>query len=201
MIVTEMLLLLRTLVLWHDNRKLKVVLIVIYVVSLVIIIACYGVIYATGVGSICNLRLPNHHSENGYQVISGPYWAVALFEFAVIWMTIYHGYHSRASFDGYSGGRLTNALRKGNLVYACPLFATSSANIALYFFPPSDGWSGLVFVFQCVLHGALGSRITFELRDAYGRNGSGATTSDIQFARIRRQELVFESQAWSSVAP
>ncbi|KAH7906744.1 hypothetical protein BJ138DRAFT_1104896 [Hygrophoropsis aurantiaca] len=31
---------------------------------------------------------------------------------------------------------------------------------------PSDGLSGLLFGFQCVFHGALGSRSTFELRRA-----------------------------------
>ncbi|KAH7927682.1 hypothetical protein BV22DRAFT_263777 [Leucogyrophana mollusca] len=122
MTVTEMLLLLRTRILWHCNRTLNAVLIIIFVAALVIIIACYGVIYATGVGSICDLRSSSYHSENEYQVIAGPYWAVAFFESTVIWVTVYHGYCSRASSDGYSGGRLTNALRQGNLVYACFLF-------------------------------------------------------------------------------
>ncbi|KAH7924961.1 hypothetical protein BV22DRAFT_470471 [Leucogyrophana mollusca] len=183
MVATEALLLLRTLALWHENRTLKAALITSYAIAFIVIISCFAVNYSSGVGSICTFRSTEYHTEDEYQLVTGPYWGVASFELAVICLTIYHGYQSRICLGEYSGGRVMNALRQGNLIYACCLFAMSIGNIVLYFHLPSDGWSGLLFVFQCVLHGAMGSRITFELRrrDA----GGDETTDSISFPDMR----------------
>ncbi|KAH7910497.1 hypothetical protein BJ138DRAFT_101451 [Hygrophoropsis aurantiaca] len=197
MIATETLLLMRTLTIWHDNTKFKRILISIYAVVLVVIIGCHTTVYATGMGSICNYRSDGNMSDASYQVMSGPYWAVAVFEFTVICMTMYRGSLDRARLgDEYSGSRLMDALRNGNLTYACSLFVMSISNITFYLYPPSEGWSGMVYVFQCVLHGSLGSRITFELRRADQSEDPMAPISDIQFTsvRLKRQGHVFDDQ-------
>ncbi|KAH7910492.1 hypothetical protein BJ138DRAFT_1152779 [Hygrophoropsis aurantiaca] len=196
-IATETLLLMRTLTMWHDTTKFKRILISIYALALVVIIGCYTIVYVIGMGSICNYRSNGYVADVGYQVISGPYWAVAVFESSVICMAMYRGSLDRADLgDEYSGTRLMNALRHGNLIYACSLFVMSISNITFYMYPPSEGWSGMVYVFQCVLHGSLGSRITFELRRADQSEDPMAPISDIQFAsaRLKRQRRVFDDQ-------
>ncbi|KAH7910496.1 hypothetical protein BJ138DRAFT_101590 [Hygrophoropsis aurantiaca] len=198
MIATETLLLMRTLTMWYDNTKVKRILISIYALALVAIIGCYTTVYATGMGSICNYRSNGNMSDAGYQVVSGPYWAVAVFGFTIICATMYRGSLDRARLGGeYSGSRLMNALRNGNLVYACSLFVMSISNITFYMYPPSQGWSGILYVFQYVLHGSLGSRITIKLRRAdQTKEDLMASISDVRFAsaQTKSRGRVFDSQ-------
>ncbi|KAH7924947.1 hypothetical protein BV22DRAFT_1034551 [Leucogyrophana mollusca] len=182
MVAAEMLLLLRTLALWNENNRLKAALVIIYALSTTVTILCTGIISSIGSNSSCAYRSAEQYSEEGYRLFTGPYWGVASFEFAVVCVTVYHGYYSRVCLGPYSGMRLVKALRQGNLVYAWPLFAVSIANITLYFQAPSDGWVGLLFGLQCVFHGALGARITFALRRADRREDPDTPLSQIRFA-------------------
>ncbi|KAH7911885.1 hypothetical protein BJ138DRAFT_1100683 [Hygrophoropsis aurantiaca] len=136
MVATETLLLLRTLTLWHDRMKLRTILIVIYVpVSQQYVLP----------GNLCFPSPGYYPLDTNYQVLTGPYWAVAIFELAVIWMTIYRGFYDCAHSDPYLGGRLMNALRQGNfflekdlkLKPTNPLVlpVISVVNIAFSFYP------------------------------------------------------------------
>ncbi|KAG1777251.1 hypothetical protein EV702DRAFT_1268510 [Suillus placidus] len=114
-------------------------------------------------------------------LIMGAFISTALFEFTVAAITIYHSM-LLCSDDMYTLYTLASTLSKGSLLYALSLFAISVANIVSFSLPVSSGYSGIIDVFQGVLHGVIASRILFDLRDADRIKEDSFCLSDLQFA-------------------
>ncbi|KAG2101500.1 hypothetical protein BD769DRAFT_1507983, partial [Suillus cothurnatus] len=155
------LLLMRTLALWHYNKKIKRLILAIYLVIAISIVTCLA-IATTLLKSAC-------------------FASTAVFEFAVVIITVYHAMQSR--FDGIqTRHKLVSTLWKGSLLYALSLFVISLANIVTFALPVSSGYSGIIDVFQGVLHGIIASRILFDLRDADQSEDYSFYVSDLQYA-------------------
>ncbi|KAG1795259.1 uncharacterized protein BJ212DRAFT_591746 [Suillus subaureus] len=110
----------------------------------------------------------------------GGFVSTALFELTVAAITVYHSIQLRSD-DMYTLYKLAPTLSKGSLVYALSLFAISVANIVFFSLQVPNGYSGIIDVFQGVLHGVIASRILFDLRDADQRNKDIFCLSDLQF--------------------
>ncbi|KAH7915839.1 hypothetical protein BJ138DRAFT_1235924, partial [Hygrophoropsis aurantiaca] len=154
--VTESLLLIRTLALWHERKAIRNILMFAYLICCVSMIAGTAVPLALGFAYVCNSRLGATESPSVYQITAVAYIGIAVFDLAVVLSTIYHGYDSLSS-QLPSGGRLISALRQGNLVYALALLTLSLMNTFFYCLP--------VFrAARSTVSGVMGSRILLELR-------------------------------------
>ncbi|KIK73262.1 hypothetical protein PAXRUDRAFT_607110, partial [Paxillus rubicundulus Ve08.2h10] len=110
--------------------------------------------------------------------------SAALFDLVVLLSTIYHGLSAR-KMGASTQGRLMNALLQGNLIYASALFVTCIANNVFFLVPISEGFGGLLDVFQATLHGVLATRILFDLREAgKTRLTEAFSVSNMHFASI-----------------
>ncbi|KAF9220255.1 hypothetical protein BS17DRAFT_351761 [Gyrodon lividus] len=191
LILSEALLLLRTLALWYDNRWVKAVLITLYVLVSIIVVVFVSLSLSLNLDIFCSTAAETTGSnqsaesvDNSISKYSGAFFsAVALFELVVMLLTIYHSLSARTAGANIRG-RLVNVLREGNLIYTSALFATSIANI-FFLLPISEGFAGLFDVFQVILHGVLASRIMFDLRKA-GKTGVTEilSVSNIYFASM-----------------
>ncbi|KAH7915176.1 hypothetical protein BJ138DRAFT_172582 [Hygrophoropsis aurantiaca] len=179
---TEALLLLRARALWNESRMLSLILTTVFVVVTAVISVCAALLFVPGVRDLCTFRTTDNAEKTRSRWFREPFWAIAAFELTVICTTLFHGYQLRTWSGRRSAGGLMRVLSEGNLLYACILFAISMVNAAFYFYSPSDSLSGLLstFGFQCVFHGMMGSRITFELRRAGQCKGFDTMISDIQ---------------------
>ncbi|KAH7927628.1 hypothetical protein BV22DRAFT_260133 [Leucogyrophana mollusca] len=185
-IATEMLLFLRTLVLLHNRKTMKAILMAAYVAACLVIILCSAVILYMGPTGSCPSRVSAVESIGKNQWTGGVFTGVTFFELAVVIATGYGGYVWPAS-DLPSGGRLMGELRQGNLVYSSSLLVISGVNVVFYHFPSTfeGGWLGLFHMFQLVLHGVVGSRIMFGIREADKSKDTGpARPSQVEFASI-----------------
>ncbi|EIW81607.1 hypothetical protein CONPUDRAFT_165706 [Coniophora puteana RWD-64-598 SS2] len=167
MITTEGLLCLRTLALWHQHRAVKVAFVSIYIMACTAATVCITLALTFNLDSVCSTSAKNASSSSAEEqiekVLMGAFSAIAVFEFAVVCSTLLHGFmNSRAR----PSSRLSVSLRQGNLLYAVTLFVMSVANAVFFDLPLSDGWTGLLDVFQGVLHGVMASRIILSLRNA-----------------------------------
>ncbi|KIK91417.1 hypothetical protein PAXRUDRAFT_631320, partial [Paxillus rubicundulus Ve08.2h10] len=110
--------------------------------------------------------------------------ATSFFELVVLLLTIYSGFSARRA-GASTQGRLVNALRQGNLIYASAMFAVCIASIAFFSLPITIGLGGLFNIFQAVLHGVLATRILFDLREA-GKTGltDAFSVTNMHFASI-----------------
>ncbi|OJA08734.1 hypothetical protein AZE42_12265 [Rhizopogon vesiculosus] len=167
MVATEGLLLMRTLALWHDNGKMRRFLLASYLLIAISMLTCDVLAVSPDLESVCAPTSTQSSVEEATRVerlIMGMFVSAALFEFTVIIITIYHSIQLRST--GRTVGTLVSNLSKGSLLYALSLFAISIANIVSFSLPVSYGQSGIIDVFQGVLHGVMASRILFDLRDA-----------------------------------
>ncbi|KAG1822687.1 uncharacterized protein BJ212DRAFT_821510 [Suillus subaureus] len=184
MLAAEGLLLMRTLALWHDNRKIRRLLSAIYLVTAISTITCIAnSITDHLLESACVPTTAPSDLEivtRLERLIMGGFVSMAFFELTVAAITVYHSMHLR-SVDMHNLRKIAPTLSKGSLVYALSLFAISIANIVSFSLPVSNGYSGIIDVFQGVLHGVIASRILFDLRDADQRNKDIFCLSDLQF--------------------
>ncbi|KAH7922345.1 hypothetical protein BV22DRAFT_1131506 [Leucogyrophana mollusca] len=194
MVVTEALLLIRTLALWNDNKIVKYTLTTLYTLVSIAVAICAGVSMSLDLYSVCSSSEAESSpsaaaaAKSGAAsedfLITGAFSGVAFFELVVLCLTIYHGL-VRRSLGASSRNRLATSLRQGNLVYAASLFTMSVVNNVFFVLPLDAGWAGLLDVFQGVLHGVMASRIMFDLRDADKSGSTDAyTVSSMQFASI-----------------
>ncbi|KAH7915841.1 hypothetical protein BJ138DRAFT_1141005 [Hygrophoropsis aurantiaca] len=187
--VTESLLLIRTLALWHEYKTVKSILIFVYLICCASMIVGLAAPLALGFAYVCNSQLGVTEPDPSiYQITAIGYIGIATFDLVVVLSTIYHGYDSLSS-DLPIRGRLVSALRQGNLLYALALLALSSVNAFFYCLPVfvNKGLPGILFLAQCVLHGVMGSRILLELRHVdHSKSGSSSAatdpSSDMEFA-------------------
>ncbi|KAH7927630.1 hypothetical protein BV22DRAFT_260458 [Leucogyrophana mollusca] len=190
---TDVVLFMRTFHLLVGRQKMRVTLITFYVSTSLAVIGCTVTVVCMGYTGICASELSASQSVRRDQLTAGIYAGIALFELVVVAMTIFQGCASLDA-DAHSGPRLVATLRQGNLVYAWPLLVMSSGNVAFYCFPATlkEGWLGLFFAFQFVLHGVMGSRILFRLRSVANRGGIYPTLdpiSPMEFASIPQSTL------------
>jgi hypothetical protein len=182
-LASEGLLLMRTLALWHYNKKIKRLILAIYLVIAISIVTCLA-IATTLLKNACvpaSSQSDLDAATKLERVIMGEFASTAVFEFAVVIITVYHAMQSR--FDGIqTRHRLVSTLWKGSLLYALSLFVISLANIVTFALPVSSGYSGIIDVFQGVLHGIIASRILFDLRDADQSEDYSFYVSDLQYA-------------------
>lgn len=190
MLATEGLLLMRTLALWYDNNKVKRFLLASYLIVAISMLTCDILAVSPNLKSVCAPTSTESSVDEATRVehlIMGMFVSAAMFELTVVIVTIYHSCASRATFMRTVNGLVMN-LWKGSLLYALSLFAISVANIVSFSLPVSGGQSGIIDVFQGVLHGVMASRILFDLRDADGREDSHSHVtsyvppSNLQFA-------------------
>ncbi|KIJ14492.1 hypothetical protein PAXINDRAFT_100001 [Paxillus involutus ATCC 200175] len=196
-ILSEALLLLRTLALWYDNKWVKAFLIMLYVMVSIIVVVLVALSLSLNLDSVCSTSAATSGSQQAAESVeksvakfSGAFIsAVASFELVVLLLTIYHGISARTA-GANTRGRLVNALRQGNLIYASALFTTSIANNVFFLLPISEGFAGLLDIFQVVLHCVMASRILFDLRDA-GKTGLSEifSVSNIDFASIPMRSI------------
>ncbi|KAG1836877.1 hypothetical protein DFJ58DRAFT_817302 [Suillus subalutaceus] len=167
MLAAEGLLLMRILALWHNNRKIKLFLLASYLLMVICMFIC-DVLAEFLLRSVCVPASTLSVLEAATEVerlVMGKFISAALFELAVITLTIYHSIQLRSN-GIRSIGILASTLLKGSLLYALSLLAISVVNIVSLALPVSwQGEGGIVDVFQGVLHGVLASRILFDLRD------------------------------------
>ncbi|KIJ12118.1 hypothetical protein PAXINDRAFT_101349 [Paxillus involutus ATCC 200175] len=176
-IFAEALLLLRTLALWYNNRWVKAALITLYLLVVTICVAFLTLLLSLNFDSICSTSAKASGSYQAAQSVASSIAkfsavcssAAALFELVVLLLTIYHGLSARMA-GASTQGRLMNALCQGNLIYASALFVTCIASNVFFLVPISEGFGGLLDVFQGTLHGVLATRILFDLREA-GKTG------------------------------
>jgi len=197
LILSEALLLLRTLALWYDNKWVKAFLIMLYVMVSIIVVVFVALSLSLNLDSVCSTSAATSGSQQAAESVdksvakfSGAFFsAVASFELVVLLLTIYHGLSARTA-GANTKGRLVNALRQGNLIYASALFTTSIANNVFFLLPISEGFAGLLDIFQVVLHCVMSSRILFDLRDA-GKTGLSEifSVSNIDFASIPMRSI------------
>ncbi|KAG2139621.1 uncharacterized protein EDB93DRAFT_699590 [Suillus bovinus] len=190
MLATEGLLLMRTLALWHDKQNIKRFLLASYIVVAISMLICDILALSPKLESVCAPASNKSSIEEASKVehfIMGMFASAALFEFTVVIVTIYHSLTCRSVGIRTVNGLVSN-LWKGSLLYALSLFAISIANIVSFSLPVSVGQSGIIDVFQGVLHGVMASRILFDLRDADRfeeeefRFTSCVSPSNLQFA-------------------
>ncbi|KAG1759867.1 hypothetical protein EDD22DRAFT_120543 [Suillus occidentalis] len=190
MLATEGLLLMRTLALWYDNDKVKRFLLSSYLLVAISMLTCDIMAVSPNLKSVCAPTSTESSVDEATRVehlIMGMFVSAALFELTVVIVTTYHSLTSRATGLRTVSGLVLN-LWKGSLLYALSLFAISIANIVSFSLPVSGGQSGIIDVFQGVLHGVMASRILFDLRDADGREDSHSRLSshvppsNLQFA-------------------
>lgn len=177
---TEGLLLIRTLALWHDNRKIKSILLISYLLVVCLLVICI-ILVSSLLNSVCvPISTPSSISEatKVERLIMAEFVGSALFELMAIIVTLYHSIQ-------HSGARtitLASTLRKGTFLYALSLLAISVANIATLSLPISSGKNGILDVFQGALHGVLASRILFDLRaQAHAVDWNEEHSSDLGF--------------------
>lgn len=164
MIATEGLLLLRTLALWHSNKLAKLFLGIVYGLAVIGMIVCLTITVTFNLNSICSPSTTASSLRAAVQIeqiTTGMFASAACFELTVMGMTLLHWFRVKAG----NGNRIVSALTHGNFLYSSSLFVTSIGNIIFFVLPIQDGWSGLLDVFQGVLHGVLASRILFSLRE------------------------------------
>lgn len=190
MLATEGLLLMRTLALWYDNNKVKRFLLASYLMVAISMLTCDIMAVSPNLKSVCAPTSTESSVDEATRVehlIMGMFVSAAMFELTVVIVTTYHSLTSRATGMRTMNGLVMN-LWKGSLLYALSLFAISVANIVSFSLPVSGGQSGIIDVFQGVLHGVMASRILFDLRDADGREDSHSRLSsyvppsNLQFA-------------------
>lgn len=188
MVATEGLLLMRTLALWHNNKKIKRFLLASYLFVAISMLVCDILAVSPNLESVC-APTSTQDSENEAtrveQLIMGMFVSAALFELTVVIVTMYHSITSRSTGTP-TVGKLMSNLWKGSMLYALSLLAISIANIVSFSLPISSGQNGIIDVFQGVLHGVMASRILFDLRDTdRSEDGLQLTThvppSNLQF--------------------
>ncbi|KAG1842763.1 hypothetical protein DFJ58DRAFT_731922 [Suillus subalutaceus] len=165
MTATEGLLLMRTLALWHHSKKIKRFLLASYLLVAISMLTCA---VSPNFESVCAPTSTQSSVEEATrveQLIMGMFVSAALFELTVVIATTYHSLTLRSAGIG-TINKLVSKLWRGSLLYALSLFAISIANIVSFSLPVSSGQSGIIDVFQGVLHGVMASRILFDLRDA-----------------------------------
>ncbi|KAG2336195.1 hypothetical protein BDR05DRAFT_965319 [Suillus weaverae] len=184
MLATEGLLLMRTLALWHDNKKIRRFLSASYLLVATSMLTCHVLAVSPNLESVCAPTSTQSSLEEATRVehlIMGMFVSAALFELGerrnsasnstdeiravVVFVTTYHSLTSRST-TMRTVNKLVLTLSKGSLLYALSLFAISIANIVSFSLPVSGGQSGIIDVFQGVLHGVMASRILFDLRNA-----------------------------------
>ncbi|KAG1722118.1 hypothetical protein EDB19DRAFT_1769213 [Suillus lakei] len=183
MLATEGLLLICTLALWHNNKKIKRLLLASYLVVVISMAAC-DIAAEFLLESACVPLAAQSDLEVATRLEHlrmGKFVGAALFELTAAIITVYHAVLLR-SHDMHTLYKLASTLSKGNLLYALSLFAISMANVVSFSLPVSGGQSGIIEVFQGVLHGVIASRILFDLRDADRREEDSFHLSDLQFA-------------------
>jgi len=167
MIATEGLLCLRTVALWYNQRIVKPVLVILYLLVCATTTVCLALSLSLDLDSVCSTSSKNAKSQSvavqEEHILAGSFSAVAFFEFVVVCLTLTHGF---ASSGFKPSNQLLTSLREGNLLYATILFAMSIANNVFFDLPIIDGWTGLLDVFQAVLHGVMASRIILSLQNA-----------------------------------
>ncbi|KAJ8586112.1 hypothetical protein M405DRAFT_375644 [Rhizopogon salebrosus TDB-379] len=188
LVATEGLLLIRTLVLWHDNPKIKRFLLVTYLLVFVSLVTC-SVFGESFLKSVCVPITTASSVEEAMtleRLIMGQFISSAMFEFIAIIATLYHSIRL-GSAGIRTVSRLVSILWKGSLLYALSLLVISVANIITLSSPLSGGENGILDVFQGVLHGVLASRILFNLRVAadWNEEHSMQFTSSIPLSRLR----------------
>ncbi|KAG2118318.1 hypothetical protein DEU56DRAFT_838695 [Suillus clintonianus] len=166
MSAAEGLLLMRTLALWHNNRKIKLLLLASYSLVFISMATC-DIIAGPLFKSVCAPTSTQSALEDATRLerlIMGKFVSAALFEFIAITITIYHPIQLRS--NGICNiSKLASTLSKGSVLYALLLLAISVANIVSFSLPVSQGQCGIIDVFQGVLHGVIASRILFDLRN------------------------------------
>ncbi|KAG1771891.1 hypothetical protein EV702DRAFT_1201772 [Suillus placidus] len=168
MVATEGLLLMRTLALWHDNKKIRRFLLASYLLVATSMLTCHVLAVSPNLESVCAPTSTQSSLEEATRVehlIMGMFVSAALFELAVVFVTTYHSLTTRST-SIRTVNKLVSTLSKGSLLYALSLFVISIANIVSFSLPVSGGQSGIIDVFQGVLHGVMASRILFDLRNA-----------------------------------
>ncbi|OAX40923.1 hypothetical protein K503DRAFT_565165 [Rhizopogon vinicolor AM-OR11-026] len=196
LVATEGLLLIRTLALWHDNRKIKRILLTVYLLVVVSLVTC-GILLEIPLKSVCvNTSTPSSVKDatRVERLIMGQFVSSALFELTAITATLYHSIRLRST-GVRTVSKLVSTLWKGSFLYALSLLVISVANIATLSLPISDGQNGMLDVFQGVLHGVLASRILFDLR-AQAADRNEEHTSNVQLTSYVSR---FTSQTPTSV--
>ncbi|KAG2034535.1 hypothetical protein BDR03DRAFT_596642 [Suillus americanus] len=143
------LLLVRTLALWHDNRKIRRLLLGSYLVTATSAVTC-DAIAAPLLESACVPTSTQSDLEAATELerlIMGLFVSTALFELTAATITVYHSIQLRSD-SAHTVSTLASTLSKGNLLYALSLFAISVANIVSFSLPVSGGYSGIIDVFQ-----------------------------------------------------
>jgi hypothetical protein len=168
MVATEGLLLMRTLALWHHNEKIKRFLSASFLLVTTSMLTCDVLAASARLESVCAPTSTQSSMEEATRVehlIMGMFVSSAFFELTVVIVTTYHSLVSRSA-SICTINNLVPKLWQGSLLYALSLLATSIANIVSFSLPVSGGQSGIIDVFQGVLHGVMATRILFDLRDA-----------------------------------
>ncbi|KAL4066477.1 hypothetical protein V8B97DRAFT_1980200 [Scleroderma yunnanense] len=152
MLASEGLLLIRTLALWNTQYTAQKLLVGIYIVVAIVIQTTASV--------------PTVLATQLSRVTVGMFSSAAFFELVIIFFTVLYASRLHARIDKGSTTRLIGVVIQGNMLYALSLFVASIVNITFYVLPLQDGWNALFVSFQGIFHGAMASRILFELRDA-----------------------------------
>ncbi|KAG2114365.1 uncharacterized protein F5147DRAFT_679251 [Suillus discolor] len=190
MLSTEGLLLMRTLALWHNNKKIKRFLLASYFLVATSMLTCDILAVSPKLVSVCAPTSSKSSVEEATRVehlIMGMFVSAALFELTVVLVTMYHSLTSRSVGIRTVNGLVSN-LWKGSLLYALSLLTISIANAVSFSLPVSSGQNGIIDVFQGVLHGVMASRILFDLRTADRREEDSSRLlsyeppSNLQFA-------------------
>ncbi|KAG2340205.1 hypothetical protein BDR05DRAFT_967278 [Suillus weaverae] len=179
LLATEGLLLMRTLALWHNNKKIRRFLLASYLVTAISAVTCSAITVPL-LNSACVPTSTQSDLEavtRLERLIMGGFISTALFEFTVAAITIYHSMLLRSD-DMYTLYTLASTLSKGSLLYALSLFAISIANIVTFSLPVRSFYA----LYHGVLHGVIASRILFDLRDADQIKEDSFCLSDLQFA-------------------
>ncbi|KAG1885225.1 hypothetical protein F4604DRAFT_1730492 [Suillus subluteus] len=149
MLATEGLLLMRTLALWHNNRKIKRFLLASYLVTAISTVTC-GAMTAPLLESVCVPTSSQNDLDAATRLerlVMGGFISTALFELTVATITVYHSMQL-CSDEMNTLYKLTSTLSKGNLIYTLSLLAISIANIISFSLPVqvSGGQDGIIDV-------------------------------------------------------
>ncbi|KAL4080529.1 hypothetical protein J3A83DRAFT_4200204 [Scleroderma citrinum] len=169
MLASEGLLLIRTLALWNTQYTAQKLLVGIYIVVAIVMFVCAVISSNLKFESICSqttASVPTVLATQLSRVTVGMFSSAAFFELVIIFFTVLYASRLHARIDKGSTTRLIGVVIQGNMLYALSLFVASIVNITFYVLPLQDGWNALFVSFQGIFHGAMASRILFELRDA-----------------------------------
>ncbi|KAH7884934.1 hypothetical protein F5I97DRAFT_1928348 [Phlebopus sp. FC_14] len=161
-LASEGLLFIRTWVLWHDSRRIRLFIAIMFgclVVLTVVFLACAFV-------SLKPYSAPSLYMSDCLSLDMNPFDTLGLVVFAIFELTICFltAYRAIRHCRSVPVPKLLKALCQGNLVYTVALLLTTVANLYVLLNVRWKNQSASLNQMQLVLHSVLASRILFGLR-------------------------------------